>query len=483
MLGTTLQAIEDDAASCEAEAFAALAASFLRQSAAGTGEVSPSAAPDELLQCFDPAIPETGQPLADVLRRVERDVLAGAIRLSHPMYLGHQVSAPLPAAIWSETIIAAMNNSMAVREMSPSATPLETALVRACARLAGWGEASGGTCTSGGTEATLTALLAARARAMPESWTAGIGDQRPILVAGEHSHYAVTRAAGILGLGTEAVRSIRSREHRMDVAALRSALDEAEREHRPVLAVVATAGSTGTGSFDDLDGIADITNERGIWLHVDGAHGASALVSERHRHRMQGVARADSLAWDPHKMLLTPLGLGMLLVRDERALDRAFAQQAPYLFHGGQGARNWDLGMRSFQCSRPFDALKLWVSLQRYGRRGLESLYDHLCDLALELHAMLEAHGALEPLHRPEANILCFRWAEGNDTAEEADRRQLRLRSALNASGQSWITTTRLDGRQVLRVTIMNPRTTPEHLRHLVDALDACAGRLPTSTE
>src|SRR4029079_17400765 len=221
--------------------------------------------------------------------------------------------------------------------------------IRWMGELAGFGPEVGGTFTSGGTEATFTALLAARARAMPDAWEHGVGDRAPVVLAGEHAHYAVTRAVAELGLGMRRALAIPSRDHRMDPLAPEARLDGLAREGQPVMPVVATAGSTATGSFDDLDTIGRLCEARNIWLHVDGAHGASALVSEAHRHRVRGIERARSIAWDPHKLLLMPLGTGVLLVREEADLDRAFAQRAPYLFHHADGPV-LDQGVRSFLC-------------------------------------------------------------------------------------------------------------------------------------
>jgi L-2,4-diaminobutyrate decarboxylase len=305
------------------------------------------------------------------------------------------------------------------------------------------------------------------------------------VLCGEHTHYAVTRAAGQLGLGLRSVVVVPSRDWRMDVGALGQQLDALAAAGRRVMAVVATAGSTATGSFDDLDAIADACDRHGVWLHVDGAHGASALLSDAHRHRVRGLARARSLAWDPHKMMLLPLAAGMVLVRDERDLDAAFAQAAPYLFHGddpeGEGGGNdaavrrggWDQGVRSFQCSRRADVLKLWVALQRHGVAGLAALYDRLCAVAAHLHAAIAARDDFEALHAPESNILCFRYVPSGTPldAEGLDALNLRLRERLNRSGAAWISTTVLDGRRVLRVTVMNPRSGPEHVERLLDRI------------
>jgi L-2,4-diaminobutyrate decarboxylase len=254
----------------------------------------------------------------------------------------------------------------------------------------------------------------------------------------------------------------------MDERALATTLERLHAEGRPVLAVVATAGSTATGSFDDLEAIAATCERFGAWLHVDGAHGASALLSARHRDRVAGLPRARTVAWDPHKMMLLPLAAGTLLARDVNDITAAFAQRAPYLFHSPKdGERSLDHGTRSFQCSRRADVLKVWVALQRLGADGIGALYDHLCALTSVLHGILCERPEFEVPHAPESNILCFRHRGGNDAFNQG------LRERYNRSGQGWITSTMLGGRRVLRVTVMNPRTTERHLLALVDGLAA----------
>jgi L-2,4-diaminobutyrate decarboxylase len=494
MTDDVLEQLESDASPEAARLFTDVAAAYLAAARAGGGAVSAGPPPHEMAGRFAEPLPAEGRPLAEVAARLARDVVEGANRLSHPMYMGHQVSAPLPAAVWAESVIAALNNSMAVAEMSPTGTPLERQVVRWLCDLAGFGARAGGTFTSGGTEATFTALLAARSRAIPDVWRRGVGASPPVVVCGEHAHYAVTRAAGAMGLGLDAVVAVESappaadgtRDYRMDAGRLAARLDALAAEGRAVMAVVATAGATATGAFDDLDAIGRLCEARGLWLHVDGAHGASALLSPEHRGRLRGIERARSIAWDPHKMLLLPLAAGTVLVRDERDLERAFAQRAPYLFHGdadgeddgvdAESGRNWDTGVRTFLCSRRADAVKLWVVLQRHGAAGLGALYAGLCDVAAALHAQVVARPDFAALHAPASNILCFRWvgaAAGGggppDAVVDAVNRETRAR--YNRGGEGWITATVLDGRPVLRVTVMNPRTTPAHTARLLDGL------------
>jgi L-2,4-diaminobutyrate decarboxylase len=304
-----------------------------------------------------------------------------------------------------------------------------------------------------------------------------------VLVCGEHAHYAVRRAAGAMGLGVAHVVSVPSRaahDTRMDVR-------RSPHARRPggvgarVLAVVRhrparrrRARSTTSRRSPTR---APRTTRGCTWT---ARTARPALLADAHRHRVRGIGRAHSVAWDPHKMLLLPLACGAVLVREERWLEAAFAQAAPYLFHAPDDgeARVVDQGIRSFQCSRRADALKLWVAFQRYGADGLGALYAHLCDAAARLHARLAAHPRFAPLHAPASNILCFRWT-GDDAvglADDAlDALQPRVRARYNASGAGWITVTTLGGRRVLRVTLMNPRTADAHLDALVAGLDAVA--------
>jgi L-2,4-diaminobutyrate decarboxylase len=468
MIDDILAELEADTSLDVGEMFAGVTARYFESTRRGDGQVSTPCSPEELARRFDEEFPIDGRPVSEIVERLEREVLADANKYYHPMYMGHQTSAPLPVGVWMESVIGALNQSLAVWEMSPTATAIEHQVVGWLSRLAGYGEGAGGTLTSGGTEANFTAMLAARNSAVPDAWEDGVGADPPFVVYGEHAHYAVTRAIGQLGLGRRKGISIASRDFKIDVDLLVTTLDRLRHEGKGVMAVVATAGTTATGSFDDLEAVGSLCAERGIWLHVDGAHGASALLSARPPRALKGLIHSRSLAWDPHKMMLLPLAAGMVLTRDERDLERAFAQQAPYLFHGGKSTRILDQGIRSFQCSRRADVLKLWFVIHRFGSRGLGRLYDHLCGTARLLYEAIEESGDFENLHEPESNILCFRY-RGSD----ALNRELRPR--YNREGSGWITATVLDGRPVLRVTMMNPRTGAEHVRALLDGLVAKA--------
>ena len=199
-----LAEIESDASAAVGSAFVELAAEYFDRTRDRSGRVSTPLAPSDLAERFDQPLPRYGQPIDAVVARLRADVIPDSNHLWHPRYVGHQIAGPLPAAVWTESVTASLNQSLAVFEMSPVGTVLEHRVIRWMCDLAGFPAGSGGTMTSGGTEATFTGLLAARGAALPDAWTHGVGADPPLLLCGEHAHYAVTRAADIPARGRAA---------------------------------------------------------------------------------------------------------------------------------------------------------------------------------------------------------------------------------------------------------------------------------------
>ena len=400
-----------------------------------------------------------------------RFLSAGAIQLHHPSYMGHQVCPPFPTAVIADLVISTLNQSTAVWEMSPVATLVEQEVTRWLARRAGYDDQSLGTAVSGGSAANLTGLLAARAR-----WAASSdrSAQRAVILCSADAHYSVARAASVMGIGSDCVIKVPTDDaHRLDPRALDPLLAAlAGEEGRSVMAVVATAGSTATGAFDELSAIAALCRKHEVWLHVDAAHGASVLLSDRLRPLVSGLGEADSFAWDPHKMLWMPLSFGVILVRDGQWLRRAFQADAPYLFHAERATDN--LGEMTIQCSKRAEAVKLWMTLQIAGTGPLESALDSVTATTRDLYERVVASDDFEAMHVPQFNIFCFRYlgpSAARIPAESLDARNGALREALIRSGRAWITSTVLKGARVLRVTMINPRTTSAHAGGMLDAV------------
>jgi glutamate/tyrosine decarboxylase-like PLP-dependent enzyme len=230
VLADILAELEADTTLATGEEFAAVTARYFESTRLGQAQVSTRRSPEELARRFDEEFPVVGRPVTEIIARLERDVLADANQYYHPMYMGHQTSAPLAAGVWMESVIGALNQSLAVSEMSPTGTAIEHQVIKWLSRLAGYGEGAGGTLTSGGTEANFTAMLAARNSALPDAWEEGVGSDPPLVVYGEHAHYAVTRAIGQLGLGKRRGVPIASRDYKMDVDLLLTALDRLRDE-------------------------------------------------------------------------------------------------------------------------------------------------------------------------------------------------------------------------------------------------------------
>jgi len=383
-----------------------------------------------------------------------------SIQLHHPSYMGHQVCPPFLDAAVADLLVSVLNNSVAVWEMSPIGTMIEQEVVRFLASLAGYPETSSGTAVSGGSAANLTALLAARARWLSEIENSG---KRPVIVTSADAHYSIARAAGIMGIPDLDVLQVPTdARHRMDVDALEELLAAvAARPDASVMAIVATAGSTATGAFDALDEILPLRDEHRTWLHVDAAHGASVLLSERYAHLARGLGHADSFSWDPHKMMWMPLSLGTVLVRNGEWLRRAFSADAPYLFHADRASQN--LGELTIQCSKRADAIKLWLMLRAHGTKPFAEAIERVSQRTRYLYDRLRDSDDFEPAHEPELNILCFRRRGADDD----------LRERLIRGGRAWITSTVLKGERVLRVTMMNPRTTEADIDAMLDELRA----------
>jgi L-2,4-diaminobutyrate decarboxylase len=441
--------------------------------------VSTPLSPRELGARFAEPLPRDGRPAAEVWDEAWERVVPDAIHLAHPMYMGHQVAPPLPHAVLADTLASLLNQSLAVWEMSPTGTMVEAQVVRWLLELLGWPAGGDGTLVSGGSVANLTGLLAAREARFPGCWRAGVAATedaaRAVLLVSGHSHYSVERTAGLLGLGSDAVVTVPESGGKMDPGALQEVIRAVRGEGRIPFAVSATSGSTATGMFDPLDAVADVCAAEGVWMHVDAAHGGSFLLSRHLRGLLRGIERADSVAWDPHKMMWMPMSVGAVLVRDRRHLDAAFQQKAPYLFHPRPGEeRSADTGQRTLQCSRRFDALKVWICLRHYGADRFGGLVEKTVANTEYLHARLEEAPDFEPVHAVEGNILCFRHLPDAVRAADpatVDRFQAEVRERWNASGRGWITSTVLDGRRVLRVTLINPHTGERHVDAMLDGL------------
>ncbi len=426
-----------------------------------------------------PADPASCDAMAREFDERIRAILAHGNNLHHPRYIGHQVPASTPIAALFDALGSATNQVMAIYEMGPWATSVERAMIDRVGAVFGLrGGEFAGLITSGGSLANLTALLTARNVALGDAWESGLTatDPSPVLLVHADIHYGITRAAGILGIGTRNVLRVPLDDRRrMDPYALDQMLKELQSEGRPVIAVAACACATPIGAFDPLPQIADVCERYGVWLHVDAAHGGAAAFNERYRSLVEGLDRADSFIFDAHKMLFMPALCAFVFYRNPAHRYQAFRQDAPYLFDpSAPGMAEYDSGMSTVECTKRAAAYGLWGVWSLFGPQLFADLVERTFDLGRRFYEMLRDAPDFEPLHEPQCNIVAFRYRperlRDTDAAAVGELNR-RIRRRLIESGQFYIVQTNLEGAGALRVTIINPLTTEDDLGALLDEI------------
>ncbi|MEV6108289.1 aspartate aminotransferase family protein [Streptomyces sp. NPDC051940] len=416
---------------------------------------------------LDTPLGDTGAALAELDRVYLRD----AVYFHHPRYLAHLNCPVAIPAVLGEAVLSAVNSSLDTWDQSAGGTLIERRLIDWTAARAGLGPAADGVFTSGGTQSNLQALLLAREEAVAGTATVeSLSDLR--IFASEASHFSVRKSAKLLGLGPDAVVTVPCDDtRRMRTADLARALEDCRTAGHTPMAVVATAGTTDFGSIDPLPELADLCELYDTWLHVDAAYGCGLLVSRTRRHLLDGIERADSVTVDYHKSFFQPVSSSAVLVRDGRTLRHA-TYHADYL--NPAQATTPNQVDKSLQTTRRFDALKLWLTLRVMGADAVGDLFDSVCDLATAAWRLLEADPRFEAVTRPQLSTLVFRYAEAPD--ELADEANRHARSALSASGEAVVAGTKVDGRDHLKFTLLNPETTVDDIRAVLDLLAGHAG-------
>ncbi|MHB9861544.1 lysine decarboxylase DesA [Streptomyces sp. YIM S03343] len=414
-------------------------------------------------------------PLHDTtaaLDELEEVYLRDAIYFHHPRYLAHLNCPVVIPAVLGEAVLSAVNSSLDTWDQSAGGTLIERKLIDWTAARIGLGPAADGVFTSGGTQSNLQALLLAR----EEAKTGSLGTLR--VFTSEVSHFSVKKSAKLLGLGPDSVVTVPvDHDKRMQTVALAHELERCRRDGLVPMAVVATAGSTDFGSIDPLPEIAGLCAQYGVWMHVDAAYGCGLLVSRRHRDRIAGIERADSVTVDYHKSFFQPVSSSAVLVRDGAALGHA-TYHADYLNPRRMAEERIPNQVdKSLQTTRRFDALKLWMTLRVMGADGIGELFDDVCDLARQGWELLAGDPRFDVVVEPSLSTLVFRFVPapvtdpGLTDPTEIDRVNLHARKALFASGEAVVAGTKVGGRQYLKFTLLNPETTVSDIAAVLDLI------------
>lgn len=426
-------------------------------------------------------LPEAGEDANKVLDDMAHELINKGFHVPAANYFGLMNPTPTYMAVLAEAFVAAINPQLASLARSQLASKIEAETVR-------WiGEriwkarektSFDGTFTSGGNEANFSALAMALAAHFPDSVEDGFAGSkvRPVLYSSSESHHSLDKSVGLLGIGRKSLRRTPVNARlQLDPSALEKQIQQDLTAGFAPFAVVGTAGTTNSGAIDDLHALADICERHGLWFHVDGAYGAAATFSDRHRGLVVGIERADSVTIDPHKWLAMPFAAGVVLTRNANMLQTTFGVSTPYMPKIA-GAAIIDNFKVSAQWSRRMNSLKLWLTLRVHGRQAYEQLIDEQLRLARKFAGWLKHSEHFELVLDPQLTIVNFQ-VKGFPESEVASANAA-IVEEVTRDGRRWISQTVAGGKNVIRMMVISYLTSDKQLHELEQALEAAVKKV-----
>jgi aromatic-L-amino-acid decarboxylase len=449
--------------------------------------ISPDIAPGQITAALPQAAPEAAEPFSDIFQDFEKLIIPGIVHWGHPAFFGYFGSTTTSAGIFGEMMMAALNVSAMTWRTSPAATELEALVLDWLRQMLGLSRDFTGVVYDTASVAVVHALAAARENLGINARAQGLCGRPEVPVlrvyASDQAHSSVEKAAITLGIGEHNVRRVAcDATYRMDLSALRSAIETDLRGGLLPMAVVGTVGTTSTTSVDPVDEIAALCHEYRLWLHVDAAYGGAMALLPEGRHVMRGVEAADSIVVNPHKWLFVPLDFSTLYVRRPELLRATFSLVPEYLRGDAEKAeRNYmDYGI---QLGRRFRALKAWMVIRSFGSEGLATRIREHIRLARRFASWLNADPQFEVLAPVTMAVVCFRAVRhvvGITPAEDQELNRLnsRLVEAVNRTGEAYLTRTTLNGHVAMRLAVGNILTTERHLERAFELIRREAAQL-----
>lgn len=428
--------------------------------------------PEEVIRSLREPLPVKGQGEQKAYEQFLHHVLPYPQGNLHPRFYGWVQGTGIPYAMLADMLASGMNAHMAGFNQAPALVEKQT--IEWMAQMLGMPKGTSGLFVSGATMANLMGLAVARhmkcgfdirKEGMQRSNT-------PLIVyCSTEVHAWAKQAMEVLGLGTRYLHVIPvDSEFRMDIKQLQLAIQEDREEGCHPLCVIASAGTVNTGATDDLDAIADICEEEKLWFHIDGAFGALVYLSDKYRHLVKGMQRADSIAFDLHKWMYFPIDIACILVKDEQAHLDTFAMTASYLATLGRGVAAGGLPFadRGIELTRGFKALKVWMCLKAYGLKVFADLIEQNVEQVQYLKKLVENHPELELLAPVPMNVLCFRYTDNSSSNDVLNGMNQEILLRVQESGIAVPSSTVINGRFALRVANVNHRTRREDFDLLV---------------
>ncbi len=427
-----------------------------------------SAPRSHLNDLLDSAPPRTPTDFDALLGTLERDVFPYHAREPHPGFLAYVPSCPTFPAILGDWIATGYNFFAGVWPVAAGPNQIEMIVLEWFRGWMGLPEGATGILTSGGSAASMTAVVAARHRAVKN----GADISNLTVYTSVQAHSSVVRAAWIAGLRRENVRMVGIDDlFRMNVDELRKSIQKDRAAGFTPFLVVGCAGTTNTGSVDPMNEIADLCDRESLWFHIDAAYAGFAAMTDEGRAMLSGIERADSLTLDPHKWLFVPFECGCLMVKDPSALNDAFRISAEYLKDVEPGEEEVNFSDRGEQLTRYARALKIWMSVKYFGTDIISAAIRDGIDRAHLLESLVRESADFEELCPAQFGVYCFRAHPSSVPETDLDSLNERINARVGAGGRYLISSTRLGGKFSLRMCTLGFRTTPDDIRGLFDAI------------
>ena len=412
-------------------------------------------------------LPEEATAPDAVLDQLHRDVFSHISHVDHPRFFAFIPSPSNYVSVLADALAIGFNVFQGTWIESSGPSVVELVVIDWLRQLCGMPKTTGGLCVSGGSMANLTGLAVAR--------HVRLGDrvEGAVIYVSDQTHSSIERGLKMLGFSAGQIHKLPSDAHfRLDVAALQEAVAADRAAGRTPFCVIATAGTTNTGSIDPLDALATFCRAETLWLHVDGAYGAAAVLCEEGRAALHGLGRVDSLTLDPHKWLFQPYEIGCVLVRERRWLNETFSVHPEYLQDTLGPEEEVNFADYGIQLTRYFRALKLWMSMKVFGLAAFREAVEHGFRLAEAAERMVREMDDWEVITPAQMAILSFRYAPPGRTPSDLDALNLKIVATMLDDGFAMLTTSVLRGRVVIRLCPINPRTTETDIRQTLERLD-----------
>ena len=408
---------------------------------------------------LNPPAPDGDDPLSQYLH----ELFSEGFNPAHPGFMAYIPGGGLVTSALADWIIKSLNRYGTAYFAAPKLAELELEVVRTFAGWVGYGDDAGGVLTTGGSVANFTAVVTARRARLPEDFLKGI------IYCSDQAHHSVMKAANLAGFSARNLRILPSdKNFRFQPQLLQQQIKTDVAEGLQPFLVVASAGTTNTGSIDPLPELADICREYGLWYHIDAAYGGAFVLTARGKDRLKGIHLADSITLDPHKGMFLPYGTGSVLVKDRDALIEAHEMRGDYMPDLDRSRAHLDPFSLSLELSREHRGLKMWLPLILHGEASFSAALDEKLDLTQVVADRMAAYPDIEILNEPDLSTLAFRLSGADDDINR------RLLESIVEGGRVYISGTVLNGAYALRVSILSHRTHLDQIDELFAELDRC---------